>query len=179
MHDGFKLNVWDIGGQKTIRPYWKNYFENTEALIYVCDASDRKRIEEACTELDNLLKVRRRMRLDPSSKAPTTRFHQTLMVKRIGPNSVPFNLNPVCLLSLLRQYIKEDTLAAVPLLVFANKSDLVNAEPADSIAEQLNLFSIKDRKWRIQAASAKVGRWCKLDPGLNVPKFQALIVKMM
>lgn len=22
MHDGFKLNVWDIGGQKSIRPYW-------------------------------------------------------------------------------------------------------------------------------------------------------------
>lgn len=22
MHDGFKLNVWDIGGQKAIRPYW-------------------------------------------------------------------------------------------------------------------------------------------------------------
>ena len=21
---GFKLNVWDIGGQKHIRPYWKN-----------------------------------------------------------------------------------------------------------------------------------------------------------
>ena len=22
MHDGLKLNVWDIGGQKSIRPYW-------------------------------------------------------------------------------------------------------------------------------------------------------------
>ena len=21
--EGFKLNVWDIGGQKTIRPYWR------------------------------------------------------------------------------------------------------------------------------------------------------------
>ena len=25
--DGFKLNVWDIGGQRKIRPYWRNYFE--------------------------------------------------------------------------------------------------------------------------------------------------------
>ena len=24
-------NVWDIGGQKAIRPYWSNYFENTDA----------------------------------------------------------------------------------------------------------------------------------------------------
>lgn len=31
--DGFKLNVWDIGGQQKIRPYWKNYFENTDALV--------------------------------------------------------------------------------------------------------------------------------------------------
>ena len=30
---GFKLNVWDIGGQKSIRPYWQNYFENTDAMV--------------------------------------------------------------------------------------------------------------------------------------------------
>merc|ERR1712097_92249 len=51
LHKGFKLNVWDIGGQKTIRPYWKNYFENTDALIYVVDSSDRRRVEEAAQEL--------------------------------------------------------------------------------------------------------------------------------
>lgn len=33
--DGFKLNVWDIGGQRKIRPYWKNYFENTDVLVGV------------------------------------------------------------------------------------------------------------------------------------------------
>ena len=27
--------MWDIGGQKTIRPYWENYYDNTDALIYV------------------------------------------------------------------------------------------------------------------------------------------------
>ena len=44
--DGFKLNVWDIGGQKAIRPYWKNYYDNTDALIYVVDSSDEARIGE-------------------------------------------------------------------------------------------------------------------------------------
>ena len=34
---GFKLNVWDIGGQKKIRPYWKNYFENTDVLVSIID----------------------------------------------------------------------------------------------------------------------------------------------
>mmetsp|Transcript_37593 Transcript_37593/g.118674 ORF Transcript_37593/g.118674 Transcript_37593/m.118674 type:complete len:94 (+) Transcript_37593:262-543(+) len=34
IHEGFKLNVWDIGGQKTIRPYWRNYFDQTDALVW-------------------------------------------------------------------------------------------------------------------------------------------------
>merc|ERR1711998_608269 len=55
MHEGFKLNVWDIGGQKTIRPYWKNYFDNTDALVYVIDSADRRRVEESGDELTQLL----------------------------------------------------------------------------------------------------------------------------
>ena len=39
--DGFKLNVWDVGGQREIRPYWRNYFDNTDALVYVIDSADR------------------------------------------------------------------------------------------------------------------------------------------
>jgi GTPase SAR1 family protein len=38
--DGFKLNVWDVGGQREIRPYWRNYFDNTDALVYVIDSAD-------------------------------------------------------------------------------------------------------------------------------------------
>jgi ADP-ribosylation factor-like protein 3 len=33
MQNDFKLNVWDIGGQKSIRPYWRNYFDHTDALV--------------------------------------------------------------------------------------------------------------------------------------------------
>lgn len=105
LHAGFKLNVWDIGGQKTIRPYWRNYYENTELLIYVVDASDRKRIDEAGFELDEIL--------------------------------------------------GEEKLATVPLLVFANKADLLQAKSADEIAEALSLFNIKDRPWQIQSCSGK------------------------
>ncbi|TMS02066.1 ADP-ribosylation factor-like protein 2 [Larimichthys crocea] len=28
----FKLNIWDVGGQKSLRSYWKNYFESTDGL---------------------------------------------------------------------------------------------------------------------------------------------------
>mmetsp|Transcript_44805 Transcript_44805/g.103643 ORF Transcript_44805/g.103643 Transcript_44805/m.103643 type:complete len:182 (+) Transcript_44805:87-632(+) len=107
VHEGIKLNVWDIGGQKTIRPYWGNYFESSDALVYVIDSSDRRRLEETGTEL--------------------------------------------------RELLAEDKLGGIPLLVFANKQDLLQATPADEIADALQLSSIRDRTWTIQACSAKDG----------------------
>merc|ERR1712087_868160 len=56
VQDQFKLNVWDIGGQKTIRPYWSNYFESSDCLVYVIDSSDKRRLEESGNELKDLLK---------------------------------------------------------------------------------------------------------------------------
>jgi ADP-ribosylation factor-like protein 2 len=51
----YKLNIWDVGGQKTLRSYWRNYFEKTDALIWVVDATDRLRIEDCRDELKGLL----------------------------------------------------------------------------------------------------------------------------
>ena len=45
----------DVGGQKTLRSYWRNYFEKTDALIWVVDATDRLRIEDCRDELHGLL----------------------------------------------------------------------------------------------------------------------------
>uniref|UniRef100_A0A0N5AXC8 ADP-ribosylation factor-like protein 3 n=1 Tax=Syphacia muris TaxID=451379 RepID=A0A0N5AXC8_9BILA len=106
-----KLNVWDIGGQRKIRPYWKNYFENTDVLIYVIDSSDRKRFEETGLELLELL--------------------------------------------------DEDKLRGVPLLIFANKQDLLTAAKASDIADGLQLTSIRSRSWQIQACSAVTGEGVK------------------
>lgn len=33
LSQGYKLNVWDVGGQKSLRTYWRNYFEQTDALV--------------------------------------------------------------------------------------------------------------------------------------------------
>jgi ADP-ribosylation factor-like protein 2 len=52
---GFKLNCWDVGGQQTIRSYWRNYFEQTDGLIWVIDSADRWRMEDCKNELQNLL----------------------------------------------------------------------------------------------------------------------------
>lgn len=53
--DGFKLNVWDIGGQREIRPYWRNYYEQTDALVYVIDSADEERVQEVKDNLRELL----------------------------------------------------------------------------------------------------------------------------
>jgi len=107
VQEGFKLNVWDIGGQKAIRPYWQNYYDGTDALIYVIDSSDRRRVAEAGMELNKL--------------------------------------------------IEEQKLAAIPLLTYANKQDLVNALSPKELTETMQLYNIRDRTWQIQGCSAKEG----------------------
>ena len=57
----------------------------------------------------------------------------------------------------LDQLLNEEKLDGVPLLVFANKQDLLNAISADEIRDGLNLKSIRERKWTIQACSSKDG----------------------
>lgn len=137
--EGFKLNVWDIGGARKIRPYWRNYFENTDVLvsfffiftfprdilasraffflfstkIYVVDSADIKRLEETGQELSELL--------------------------------------------------LEEKLRGVPLLVYANKQDLGQAVTAAEIAEGLGLHNIKDRDWQIQSCIATEGKGVKVN----------------
>ena len=50
--EGVNLSVWDLGGQKTLRQYWSNFFGKTHALIYVIDSADEDRVEEAGKELE-------------------------------------------------------------------------------------------------------------------------------
>ncbi|KAH0794229.1 ADP-ribosylation factor-like protein 3 [Histomonas meleagridis] len=105
--DSFKFNVWDIGGQKAIRQYWDNYYENTDALVWVVDCADEPRLEETSLELATLL--------------------------------------------------KDEKLANIPVLIFANKQDLATALPADEITISLELHKIRDHPWQIQGCSAITG----------------------
>lgn len=57
----YVLNVWDVGGQKSLRSYWRNYFEATEAIIWVVDSVDKMRLGECRSELHELLKEERLM----------------------------------------------------------------------------------------------------------------------
>lgn len=40
------LAFWDLGGQEGLRKIWEEYYRESEALIFVVDATDKGRIEE-------------------------------------------------------------------------------------------------------------------------------------
>jgi small GTP-binding protein len=48
--------LWDLGGQKTIRKFWEDYYQKeNDGIIYVIDSSDSERLEETGKELYNIL----------------------------------------------------------------------------------------------------------------------------
>eukprot|EP01079_Euglenida_sp_SAG-EU17-18_P008554 gene8554-1530_t len=46
---------WDVGGKDKIRPLWRHYYQNTQAVIFVVDSHDVDRIEMARQELATML----------------------------------------------------------------------------------------------------------------------------
>ena len=50
-YKNLRFTIWDVGGQEKIRNLWKHYYTNTNALIFVVDSNDKKRIDIAAKEL--------------------------------------------------------------------------------------------------------------------------------
>lgn len=49
----YTLNMWDIGGQTSLRAFWSNYFDKTDVVLWVIDGLSLERIEESYQELRN------------------------------------------------------------------------------------------------------------------------------
>ncbi|CAM9613262.1 unnamed protein product [Lampetra planeri] len=45
------FHFWDVGGQEKLRPLWRSYVRGADGLVFVADASDPERLEEARCEL--------------------------------------------------------------------------------------------------------------------------------
>ena len=54
-YKNLNFNVWDLGGQTSIRPYWRCYYANTAAVVFVIDSTDIDRLETASGELRAML----------------------------------------------------------------------------------------------------------------------------
>ena len=57
--NGFKIDLWEIGGSKEVRPYWKNYFKDIDGIIYVVDSIDSRRFNEAALTFKTILQDKR------------------------------------------------------------------------------------------------------------------------
>lgn len=49
------IHSQDLGGQTSIRPYWRCYYANTAAVIFVIDSTDIDRLGTASEELAAML----------------------------------------------------------------------------------------------------------------------------
>ncbi|AFZ79108.1 ADP-ribosylation factor putative [Theileria equi strain WA] len=54
-YKNISFTVWDVGGQDKIRPLWKHYYTNTQAVVFVVDSNDRSRIKDAREELNKMM----------------------------------------------------------------------------------------------------------------------------
>ncbi|KAJ5624982.1 Small GTPase superfamily ARF/SAR type [Penicillium lagena] len=136
--NGYKLNIWDVGGQRTLRSYWKNYFEKTDTLIWVVDATDRLRVEDCRQELTGLL-------LEEVGEHPIS----LLQSRNIHTDAAG--------------YLQR--LMGASLMVFLNKTDVEECMTEEEVRERLGLDSIKTHKWTILPCSAMTGK--NLKEGLS------------
>ena len=128
-YKNINFTVWDVGGQDKIRPLWRHYYMNTQALIYVVDCNDRDRIAEARDELHRMLnedELRDAVLLVFANKQ--ARFCDKLVF-------VLLTCAKIC--GLLQ--------------------DLPNAMNAADITDKLGLHSLRQRNWYIQATCAVSG----------------------
>mmetsp|Transcript_105816 Transcript_105816/g.183982 ORF Transcript_105816/g.183982 Transcript_105816/m.183982 type:complete len:204 (+) Transcript_105816:220-831(+) len=54
-HENITFQVWDLGGQESLRGNWSTYFEETDAVVFVVDSSDQENMVLAKMELFNVV----------------------------------------------------------------------------------------------------------------------------
>jgi len=47
----FTLQLWEVGGEEKVRPYWDRYATGINGLVFVIDMADRDRLTEAVQAL--------------------------------------------------------------------------------------------------------------------------------
>ncbi|MQL79071.1 hypothetical protein Taro_011512, partial [Colocasia esculenta] len=120
------------------RPYWRCYFPNTQAIIYVVDSSDTDRLVIAKEEFHAILEV---CEYYLDCIMHVLFYHQRF-------------LTPDTKRSVKNQ---EEELKGAVVLVYANKQDLPGALDDAAVTEALELHKIKNRQWAIFKTSAIKG----------------------
>lgn len=133
-YKNLKFQVWDLGGQTSIRPYWRCYYSNTDAIIYVVDSVDRDRIGISKDELLYMLRVSTVMVVDydliSNVWAPRHIIHSFISWTQISN-------------------LQEDELAGAILVVLANKQDMEGCMSIAEVHQALGLEALKNRTFQV------------------------------
>jgi len=131
------LNMWDVGGQPSLRSFWRNYFDKTDGLIWVLDSADTARLDDGVKELSTLLSER------------------------------TLTLYPARWISLfLCSYHNIVIWCRTSLLVLANKQDVSGAKSVDEIAAALHSLTLS-RHVNFHLLSCSAVKGAGVDDGLH------------
>lgn len=50
-YKNFRLHFTDVGGQDTLRRFWRHHLTGIQGVMFVVDSSDEDRLEKSCAEL--------------------------------------------------------------------------------------------------------------------------------
>eukprot|EP00587_Corethron_hystrix_P007170 CAMPEP_0113328820 /NCGR_PEP_ID=MMETSP0010_2-20120614/20346_1 /TAXON_ID=216773 ORGANISM="Corethron hystrix, Strain 308" /NCGR_SAMPLE_ID=MMETSP0010_2 /ASSEMBLY_ACC=CAM_ASM_000155 /LENGTH=248 /DNA_ID=CAMNT_0000190419 /DNA_START=244 /DNA_END=990 /DNA_ORIENTATION=- /assembly_acc=CAM_ASM_000155 len=170
-YKNIKFQVWDLGGQTSIRPYWRCYYPNTDAIIFVVDSADTERMGIARGELSAMLE-------EDELKESILLVFEFQVWDLGGQTSIrPYwrcyypNTDAIIFVvdsadtermgiarGELSAMLEEDELKESILLVFANKQDQKGALNAQQVSDAMGLPDIRNRQWSIQETSALKGK---------------------
>ena len=136
-----------MGGQRTLRAYWRNYYEATDALVWVVDAADTARLADAAAELRALLaeEKARRWRCTRRGRRGCTPAKRAALTH-------PFIVRA-------RRSLAIPQLAGASVLVLANKQDIAGAASLEALHGALGLgeLAARGRHAKVVACSAVSG----------------------
>lgn len=128
--------------QVSIRPYWQNYFDGTDAIVYVIDSSDRRRVEETGDEMNSLIEEEKLAGIPLLVLA-----NKQDLLSALTPKEVCVFVHLCSALYFFAPLVNPASLVL----------NLLLRSPTLQLSETLKLHNIRDRKWQIQACSAKSG----------------------
>jgi signal recognition particle receptor subunit beta len=133
-----------LPGQTSIRPYWRCYYDNTDAIIYVVDSADRERMGIAKEELMSMLEVRL------ESVACGIPPHKLAVRRKNSCESVSS--------SCWRTNRSGERVHCPPCRLLSHVSqDIEGAMTPAEVAEALGLSALRHRTHQIFRTSAKKG----------------------
>lgn len=132
--DDIELDCWDIGGLDKMRHLWVQYSLEADGVVFIVDSTDPGRFDTAAKELARVFA--RDKSSDSDDDESTGDMGMPIEAPKIPENK--------------RRLPVEE----LPLLIFANKQDLDDAEDVSEIEAALRIGNLPSKYKRVVGCSA-------------------------